>query len=55
MDTYASMIEQRISVGSEKYKSEFMKIAEYYEGKNEWGKAAQAFRKQDNYKKALKL
>jgi len=29
MDTYASMIEQRISVGSEKYKSEFMKIAEY--------------------------
>lgn len=29
MDTYASMIDSRISQGSEKYKSEFMKIAEY--------------------------
>jgi len=48
MDTYANMIDSRISVGSEKYKSEFLKIAEYYEGKSEWGKAAQAFRKQSN-------
>jgi len=55
MDTYATMIEQRLANSVDKFKEEFLKIAEYYEGKSEFGKSARAFQKNGNLRKALKL
>jgi len=49
------MIEQRLANSVDKFKEEFLKIAEYYEGKSEFGKSARAFQKNGNLRKALKL
>lgn len=49
------MIEQRLVNSVDKFKEEFLKIAEYYEGKSDFGKSARAFKKNGNQRKALKL
>ncbi len=51
MDDYAKII-LRID---EKNTEEHLKIAQYYEGKNQWGKAARHYDKCEQYNKALKL
>jgi len=55
MDTYADIIESKVRNNVEKFREEFNKIGEYYENKLLYGKSAEAFRKCDNYKRALKL
>jgi len=42
------MIEQRLVNSVDKFKEEFLKIAEYYEGKSDFGKSARAFKKHGN-------
>jgi len=51
MDEYASII---LKI-DEKNVEEHLKIAQFYEGKNQYGKAAQHYEKSEDYKKALKL
>jgi WD repeat-containing protein 19 len=51
MDEYAAII---LKV-DEKNVEEHLKIAQYYEGKSQWGKAARHYYRADNYQKALKL
>lgn len=51
MDDYAKFI---IKV-DDKNLHEHLKIAQYYEGKSQWGNAAKHYEKSENYEKALKL
>lgn len=51
MDTYRDVITKI----DDKNIDEHLRIAQYYEGKNQWGKAAFHYAKCDNYNKALKL
>ena len=51
MDEYATII---LKV-DEKNTEEHLKIAQFYEGKGNWGKAARHYEKSENYSKALKL
>jgi len=51
MDEYATII---IKV-DEKNVDEHLKIAQFYEGKSQWGKAAKHYEKSENHNKALKL
>lgn len=51
MDEYAKVILQI----DEKNADEHLRIAQYYEGKSMWGKAARHYDKSEDYKKALKL
>jgi hypothetical protein len=51
MDEYAKIILQV----DEKNNDENLKIAQYYEGKSMWGKAAKHYEKSEQYSKALKL
>ena len=51
MDEYAAII-LRID---DKNVEEHLKIAQFYEGKAQWGKAAQHYEKSEDYQKALKL
>ena len=51
MDEYAAII---VKV-DDKNLDEHMKIAQYYEGKSMWGRAARHYERSSNYSKALKL
>uniref|UniRef100_A0A7S3IIZ4 IFT121-like zinc finger domain-containing protein n=1 Tax=Strombidium inclinatum TaxID=197538 RepID=A0A7S3IIZ4_9SPIT len=51
MDEYAKII---LKI-DEKNVDEHLKIAQYFEGKSEWGKAARHYEKSENFQKALKL
>lgn len=51
MDEYATII---LKV-DEKNVDEHLKIAQFYEGKSQWGKAAKHYEKSENHNKALKL
>lgn len=51
MDEYAKII---LKV-DEKNNEEHLKIAQFYEGKSQWGNAAKHYEKSENYNKALKL
>lgn len=51
MDEYAKIILQI----DEKNTDEHLKIAQYYEGKSQWGKAARHYDRCEQYNKALKL
>jgi len=51
MDEYATII---LKI-DEKNTEEHLKIASFYEGKSNWGKAAKHYEKSDNFSKALKL
>jgi WD repeat-containing protein 19 len=51
MDEYASII---LKI-DEKNTEEHLKIAQFFEGKGNWGKAAKHYEKSENYSKALKL
>ena len=51
MDEYAKIILQV----DENNTAENLKIAQYYEGKSMWGKAAKHYEKSEQYSKALKL
>jgi len=51
MDEYAKII---LTI-DEKNIDEHLKIAQYYEGKSMWGKAAKHYEKSEQLNKALKL
>lgn len=51
MDEYARII---LSI-DDRSVDEHMKIAQYYEGKNQWGRAAKHYERSEQYSKALKL
>ena len=51
MDEYANII---IKI-DDKNIDEHLKIAQFYEGKSQWGRAARHYEKSENYQKALKL
>lgn len=51
MDEYAKIILQI----DERNTDEHLKIAQFYEGKSMWGKAAKHYEKCEQYSKALKL
>lgn len=51
MDEYAKIIIKT----DEKNGDEHLRIAQYYEGKSHWGKAAKHYEKAEQYSKALKL
>lgn len=51
MDEYAKIILQT----DEKNNDEHLRIAQYYEGKSQWGRAAKHYEKSEQYNKALKL
>lgn len=51
MDEYATIILKT----DERNIDEHLKIASYYEGKSQWGKAAKHYEKSENLNKALKL
>ena len=51
MDEYAKIILQT----DEKNADEHLRIAQYYEGKSQWGRAAKHYEKSEQYNKALKL
>lgn len=51
MDAYRNVVCKY----DDKNLDEHLRIAQYYEGKNQWGKAAYHYAKCDNYTKALKL
>jgi WD repeat-containing protein 19 len=51
MDEYAKIITKV----DEKNVEEHLKIAQFFEGISQWGKAAKHYEKSDNYQKALKL
>ena len=51
MDEYANII---LKV-DDKNTEEHLKIAQFYEGKSQWGNAARHYEKSEDYKKALKL
>lgn len=51
MDEYAAII---LKI-DERNVDEHLKIAQFYEGKSQWGKAAKHYEKSENHSKALKL
>eukprot|EP00357_Protocruzia_adherens_P031508 CAMPEP_0115034576 /NCGR_PEP_ID=MMETSP0216-20121206/40747_1 /TAXON_ID=223996 /ORGANISM="Protocruzia adherens, Strain Boccale" /LENGTH=1399 /DNA_ID=CAMNT_0002413515 /DNA_START=36 /DNA_END=4235 /DNA_ORIENTATION=- len=51
METYSHFIIER----DDKNLEEHLKIAQFYEGKDEWGKSAKHYDKHGNFNKALKL
>jgi len=51
MDEYAKII---LKI-DERNVEEHLKIAQFYEGYSQWGKAAKHYEKRENYQKALKL
>ena len=51
MDEYAKIILQT----DEKNNDEHLRIAQYYEGKSQWGRAAKHYEKSEQFNKALKL
>lgn len=51
MDEYAKII---LKVDGKNI-DEHLKIAQFYEGKSQWGNAARHYEKSENYSKALKL
>lgn len=51
MDEYANII---LKI-DERNIEEHLRIAQFYEGKSQWGKAARHYEKSENYNKALKL
>lgn len=52
MDEYAKIVLEFLP---DKEQDEHLRIAQYYEGKSQWGKAARHYDKAEQYSKALKL